>query len=225
MKLLAKASGIAYLCIFIFGFYANFAILESLVTVNNTEQTVLNIINNSFQFKKGLIGFCIMLLSDVFLIWSLFKITKSIHKTLSYTASFFRGLHASFFLMAFIKLAQVYHITALKTKAIVIQTEVISLLSNFDKLWTIGLLFFSVHLLLLGYIALKTNHIPKIIALLLMVAAFGYFFDGIAKLFLTTYDNYQFFFNAIVICTGVIGELSFTIWLLIIGFSQKTYKL
>ena len=51
MKIFAKFSGIAYLLIFISGFYANFAILESLIDLNSSEQTTLNIINNSIQFR------------------------------------------------------------------------------------------------------------------------------------------------------------------------------
>ncbi|AXT52902.1 DUF4386 domain-containing protein [Aquimarina sp. BL5] len=221
MKTLSKASGIAYLLIFISGFYANFTILTSLVDLNNSEQTTLNIINNSIQFRQGLIGFLVMLTSDVFLIWSLFKITEPTHKTVSYIASLFRGLHASFFLIALVKLIKVYTITSEETNSVELQTSIIDLLSNFDKLWTIGLLFFGVHLLLLGFLALKSNYIPRIIGFLLILGALGYAIDGSSKLYLASYSEYQSYFEAIVIFTGVIGELSFTIWLLVKDFSQK----
>lgn len=224
MKALAKASGIAYLLIFISGFYANFAILESLVDLNNSEQTTLNIINNSIQFRQGLIGFLIMLIPDVFLIWSLYKITEPIHKTLSYMASLFRGLHASFFLIAFVQLIMVSYSTAHEVNSVELQTSVIDLLKKFDGLWTIGLLFFGVHLLILGCLTLKSENISRIIGFLLILAAFGYFIDGFSNLFLANYNEYQSYFETIVVITGVIGELSFTIWLLVKGFSRKIFN-
>jgi len=223
MKLLARLSGIAYLLIFISGFYANFAILETLVDLTNSGQTTLNIINNSIQFRQGLVGFLVMLISDMFLIWSLFKITKPTQKVLSYIASFFRGLHALFFIIALTKLIEVYKITSQAINSEKLQNSVIYLLSNFDNLWTIGLLFFGVHLILLGFLAFKSNYIPKFIGVLLVLAALGYFIDGFSKLFLDSYSDYKSYFEFIVISTGVVGELSFTIWLMVKGFSRKTF--
>lgn len=224
MKTFAKVSGIVYLLIFISGFYANFTILESLIDLNSIEQTTLNIINNSIQFRQGLVGFLVMLISDIFLIWSLFKITKPTQKVLSYIASFFRGLHAIFFIIALTKLIEVYKITSQAINSEELQNSVIYLLSNFDKLWTIGLLFFGIHLLLLGLLAIKSSSIPRIIGFLLILAALGYAVDGFSKLYLSSYRDYKFYFETIVVLTGVIGELSFTIWLLVKGFSRKTFN-
>ena len=221
MKTLAKNSGIVYLLIFISGFYANFAILETLVDLNKSEQTTFNIISNSIQFKNGLLGFFVMLISDVFLIWSLFKLTESTNKRLSYITSLFRGFHALFFIFGLAKLVQVYSITFGAVNTIELQNTVIYLLKSFDRLWTIGLLFFGIHLLLLGFLALKSHHIPRLIGCLLVLAALGYLIDGGAKLYIASYTIYQSYFEGVVICTGVIGELSFTIWLLIKGFSKK----
>lgn len=224
MKTFAKVSGITYLLIFISGFYANFKILESLVDLNNSEQTTLNIINNSIQFRQGLIGFLVMLISDIFLIWSLFKITKPTQKVLSYITSFFRGLHALFFTIALAKLIEVYKITSQAIYSEELQNNVIYLLSNFDKIWTIGLLFFGIHLLLLGFLAIKSSFIPRIIGFLLILAALGYAIDGFSKLYLASYRDYKSYFETIVVLAGVIGELSFTIWLFLKGFSRKTFS-
>jgi len=223
MKTLAKSSGIAYLIIFITGFYANFTILEALVDFDNKSLTTSNIIDHSTQFRNGLLGFLVMLVSDVFLIWSLFKITALTQKMFSYAASLFRGLHAMFFAIALVKLLGIYHFTYQATNTVELQSIVFDLLTKFDKLWTIGLLFFGVHLLLLGFLGFKSQCIPKIISSFLILAAFGYFIDGLSKLFFARYTDYKSYFEAIVIGTGVIGEFSFTIWLFVKGFSKKSF--
>ena len=46
MKQLRKISGIAYVMIFLAGFYTNFAVLESLIDSSNPSITTTNFINN-----------------------------------------------------------------------------------------------------------------------------------------------------------------------------------
>ncbi|WOD43575.1 DUF4386 domain-containing protein [Hwangdonia lutea] len=224
MKQIAKISGVAYVMVFIAGFYANFAVLESLIDVNNSIATTSNFMNNHSQFGKGLLGFLVMLFFDGLLVWALFGLTKSISKSISYLASFFRLLHALFFGAALFKLWKIYQLTNNVSNAEVIQHRVTKLLIGFDELWTIGLLFFAFHLIFLGYIILKSTYIPKSLGMLLMLAAIGYTIDGVAKLFMSNYIDYKSTFEVIVVMPSVIGEFSFTIWLLIKGFKKKSFK-
>lgn len=224
MKQSGKISGIAYVMIFLAGFYANFAILESLID-SNPLITTANFINNHSQFGNGLIGFLIMLFFDLVLVWSLFGMTKSISKNTSYIASFFRLLHALLFGFALFKLWEIYKLTFKASNSTNLQNSVSELLFDFDTLWTVGLLFFGVHLILLGYLAIKSTYIPKALGLLLLLAALGYIVDGMAKLFMSNYSDYKDVFEVIVIMPSVIGEFSFTVWLLIKGFNKKHFKI
>ena len=221
MKCISKVSGIAYLIIFITGFYANFSILESLIDRSNSLITTTNFIDNHSQFGSGLVGFAIMLIFDMLLVWSLFNLTKSISKNGSYIASFFRLLHALFFGVALFKLLQIYQLTNITENSIEVQHQVTKLLSGFDTQWTIGLLFFGIHLIVLGYLFLKSTYIPNALGVLLILAATSYLIDGIAKLLMSNYSDYAAVFEAIVIAPTVIGEFSLTVWLLINGFKKR----
>ena len=224
MKQIAKISGIAYLMIFISGFYANFAVLESLIDISNPLITTANFINNHSQFGKGFLGFVIMLAFDVILVWSLFGLTKSVNKKISYLASFLRVLHAFFFGVALFKLLDIYQLTFNASNSKSLQNMVSELLSDFDTLWTVGLLFFGIHLIVLGYLAIKSAFIPKTLGVLLLLATIGYIIDGMAKLLMSNYIDYKNIFEVIVIMPSVIGEFSFTIWLLIKGFKKQISK-
>lgn len=217
MKRIAKISGIAYLVIFLSGFYANFSVFESLVDYNAPAVTVANLVNGNVQFAYGLLGFVIMLFFDVVLVWSLFYLTKSVSKNLSYFASSIRLLHTIFFGIALSKLWKAYQLTYNAEIAMGVEQEIMQMVSDFDTIWTVGLLVFGVHLIILGFLGLKSALIPKFIGRLLVLAAVGYFIDGIAKLTFVHYDEYQSFFEAAVVLLGVVGELSFTIWLLVQG--------
>lgn len=221
MKQIAKISGVAYLMIFLAGFYANFAVLENLIDSNNSVITTVNFINNHSQFSAGLVGFGVMLFFDLVLVWSFFRLTKSINDGISYLASYYRLLHALFFGYALFKLFQIYQLTYNASNTKFLQDKVIDLLLDFDKLWTVGLLFFGVHLIVLGYLAIKSTYIPKAIGILLILAAVGYIIDGIAKLYMPNYSDYKAIFEVIVIMSSVIGEFSFTAWLLFKGFKRR----
>lgn len=225
MKQLGKISGIAYLMIFLAGFYANFAVLESLIDSSNPSITTANFINKHSQFGNGLVGFLVMLFFDIVLVWSLFGMTKSTSKNTSYIASFFRLLHALLFGFALFKLWEIYQLTFNTSNTTSLQNTVSELLFDFDTLWTVGLLFFGVHLILLGYLAIKSTYIPKTLGLLLILAAIGYIIDGLAKLFMSNYIDYKDIFEVIVIMPSVIGEFSFTAWLLIKGFKKRSFKI
>ena len=143
---------------------------------------------------------------------------------MSYLASFFRLLHALFFGVALFKLWAAYQITFNATISTNLQNQVSELLLDFDTLWTVGLLFFGVHLLVLGYLALKSITIPNAIGILLMLAAIGYIIDSTAKLMMPNYIVYKDVFEMVVIISSVIGEFSFTVWLLIKGFKKQSQQ-
>lgn len=225
MKQFSKISGIAYILIFLSGFYANFAILEGLIDGNNASITTANFSSNQTQFRNGLFGFVIMLFFDIVLVWTLFGLTKPIGKKLTFLASFFRFLHVIFFSMALSRLWRIYGLNFQGNNTLELQSAVSKALSNFDTLWTIGLMFFGVHLCVLGYLAIKSTYIPKVIGILLLLAAIGYIVDGAAKLSLSSYAEYKHIFEVIVILPSVIGEFSFTVWLLIKGFNKNHFKM
>lgn len=224
MKKTAKISGLAYLMIFLAGFYANFAVMESLVDINNPLTTTNNIFNNHSQYGYGILGFLIMLFFDGLLIWSLFHLTKSVSRKGSLIASFFRFLHAIFFSYALLKLWNVYQLTLNFKNSPDLQKTIMKLILDFDMTWTLGLLFFGIHLAVLGYLAIKSMYIPSALGLLLILAAIGYIIDGLAKLFISNYSDYKDIFEVIVIMPSVIGEFSFTVWLLTKGFKKQALQ-
>lgn len=76
---------------------------------------------------------------------------------------------------------------------------------------------FGLHLLVLGYLIFKSEYIPGFIGVLLLIAGLGYLIDSFANFLLPNYADYASIFMLIVVVPGVIGELSFTLWLLLKG--------
>tara|TARA_E500000318_G_scaffold109658_1_gene123154 strand:- start:5843 stop:6544 length:702 start_codon:yes stop_codon:yes gene_type:complete len=226
LKLALRVSGFAYLLIFITGFYANFSVLETMVMPSDPETTVKNFMQYHTQVGQGILAFVAMLAFDMILVFTLFYVTKKVSRKMSAIASGFRLLHAIGFGMALMYLVEVYQITGHTSgmEMYTLQNSVITLLQRFDKIWTIGLLLFGVHLAFLGYLSFKSDLVPKSLGYLLCLAAIGYLVSCTAQLLMPNYTDYEQGFELLVMVFGVVGELAFTIWLLIKGFGRNPLK-
>lgn len=215
-----KFSGISYVLLFVAGFYANFFVLEKLVVPSDPEITVSNFVEFRSLFRQGILGFVVMLLFDISLVGSLYFVTHHVNKKVTIFASLLRLSHALVFTVALMSLFSIYQNThpSLIMDEKQLQELVITALANFNATWNIGLLLFGMHLLVLGYLCLKSHRIANGIGGILLLAASGYLLDGLAKLFLESYKNYKETFEIMVLICGVLGELTFTFWLLFQGF-------
>lgn len=216
MKTIARISGFAYLAIFISGFYANFAVVENLIDLGDAAKTFQNLSGNPSQLFYGILGFGVMIFFDAVLVWTLYLLLQGVNKRLSQVASFFRFINVIFFGVALYNLILAYSIVVQPgLDSLNAETKIMDLVQSFNKIWIIGLIFFGIHLVILGYLTIRSSFIPNWLGILLMLASAGYIVDGLANLFLPSYENYQHVFMLIVVIPGVIGEFSFTLWLLL----------
>ena len=82
----------------------------------------------------------------------------------------------------------------------------------FSAIWQAGLVLFGIHLLLIGYLAIRSGFVPKIVGIALAIAGIGYLADAAGKLLIPGYSI------GIAAVTGI-GEVVLMIWLLINGSS------
>jgi hypothetical protein len=226
LKKTARLAGAGYLVIFITGFFANFFVLEGLVVEGNARATSENILANLMQFRWGIFAFLIMVVIDVLMAGPLYILLKSVNENLSLLSAWLRLVNGTIFGVALYSLFGILHLlsgadylSALEPAEI--HARVMLHLEAFNFIWLIGLVFFGLHLFLMGILILKSDYIPKIIGGLLQLAAVGYLTDSFAQFLLPDYKSVQHVFELVVLIPGVIGELSFTVWLLIKGVKTK----
>ena len=101
-------------------------------------------------------------------------------------------------------------------------SQVMTALDAFNDTWLIGLLMFGLHLVLLGYLMVKSQYMPKLVGIVLLVAGIAYGFDTFANLAFSNYEAYENIFLAIVAVPAIVAELAFTVWLLLKAGRPKT---
>ncbi len=218
LKRISRLSGVAYIIIFIAGIYSNFFALQRLVELDNPALTVINLSTEKGAFELAILGFAIMLVFDLVLVWGLYKLFRPVGPDLAIMASVLRFLSVLIFGVALYHLIEVLHIVTLinsiTVQAQFLDTKVVNFINDFNNIWLIGLLFFAFHLALLANLVWNSSAVPKWLGILLIIAAVGYVVDSFAQLLLPTYSDYEAFFALVVIVPGVIGELVLTFWLL-----------
>ena len=198
---LSIIAGVSYLVIFFAAIFANFFVLESIA--NDPVETILN---NHMSVRFGILAFILTVVFDVVVAWALHELYKK--HSLSSLSTYFRMMHAAIMGVAIFALP--IALTATTSEEILKQVYI------FNVIWLIGLFFFGIHLILLGKIIGK----PKIISIFLMIAGCVYIIDTTANFMLPDYKSYSSLFLAIVAIPSIIGEMSFSIWLIARGHRE-----
>ncbi|MFI6832226.1 DUF4386 domain-containing protein [Kribbella sp. NPDC050241] len=221
----ALIAGVGYLTIFLLAIFANFFVLAGLIDPDNAHATFTNIAESELLFRFGLVSFLVVVIIEVVVTWALYVLFKTVNQQVSLLAAWFRLIHAAFLGVAvvflFIALQLVSgaeYSTAFEQRQVDVQVKLT--LEVFDYTWLIGLALFGVHLMLLGYLVVKSGFASRVLGALLMVAGAAYLFDTLAHSLLANYAANETVFFLIVAVPSFAGELWFLGWLLARGGKQ-----
>jgi len=198
---LSLIAGTSYLVIFFAAIFANFFMIESLLN-----DPVMTISENHMMVRFGILAFLITVVFDVVVAWALLELYKD--HVLSPLSTLFRMMHAA--IMGVAVFALVVALSYTGSQDILQQVDI------FNIIWLIGLFFFGIHLILLGRIIGK----PRLISIFLVIAGVMYMIDTAAHFILPNYEDYATVFLALVAIPSIVGEMAFSIWLLVKGGKQ-----
>jgi hypothetical protein len=80
--------------------------------------------------------------------------------------------------------------------------------------YTLGLTFFGVSTLVIGYLVLSSGCAPRLLGALLCLAGVGYVGDSVAFFLVPGYDGS---ISPILLAPAIVGEVWFALWLLFRG--------
>ena len=211
----ALIAGLGLLLMVVAAPFAELFVFPKLVVPGDAVGTTHNIIANQTLFAAAIFGYLITFLCDLVVAWALYIFLKPVHENLSLLAAWFRLVYTVIAIVALLNLVTI--LRALNTSDVLtglpgdaFSAQVLLSIDAFRSNWYFGLLFFAVHLGLLGYLVIRSTYIPKILGIFLMLAGLGYLLTNLKPfLFPTTnldFAEYTFY-----------GELIFMLWLLIKG--------
>ncbi|MCL4302557.1 MAG: DUF4386 family protein [Anaerolineae bacterium] len=225
----ARVAGVLYLIIIVAGIFAEFFVRQSLIVPGDAAATANNIVASEGLFRAGIAGDLVMIMSDVALALVFYVLLKPVSNSLSLLAAFFRLAQAAILGINLLNLFFVLQLVSGAGYLAVFGADqlhalVLLFLKGHSLGYAIGLVLFGLSLFVLGYLVFKSGYLPRILGVLLIVAASGYLIDSFASFLLPTYDNYEAVFALVVFLPAFIGELSMCLWLLLKGVKiQQTH--
>ncbi|MEU7580102.1 DUF4386 domain-containing protein [Streptomyces sp. NPDC041068] len=211
----ALVAGTGILAMALLAVFANFGVLENLVTEDDAARTARDIRGSEALFRFGVVALFLVAVLDVVVAWALRVFFQPAHKGIATLAAWFRLAYAAVLLVAVAQL--VGALPPAKDaeslgayRADQLDAEALMRIDAFHDIWDAGLIFFGVHLLLLGYLAFRSGYVPRVLGVLLVLAGLGYLVDSLGAFLSSGYSTEAAVF------TGV-GELILMIWLLAKG--------
>ena len=214
---LARTSGFIYLILILTGIYGLVYVPSTLIDWGNPELTVINIKKSEFLFRLGILSEIICFIAFIALPLFLHELLKSVGKTAALLMVIFAFLCIP---MAFINIINKVNVLLLVSGVEYLQkipqeqlnAQVMYLLASFNNGTMVANIFWGAWLFPFGYLVFKSNFLPKILGIFLMVGCFSYIVEFITR-FLFSITEIPWY----VSMPSSIGEFGICLWLLVMG--------
>ena len=202
--------------------YAEFSIYPKLVIETNIEQTVQNIAAHRELFAAAILCYLIEFIEDIVIAWALYVLLVPVNRAVSLLTAWFRLMYTAIAFFGMLKLVSVFHLVNTPDYLAAfgstpLHAEVKLLLGTFRDDWSIGLVLFGIHLVLLGYLIYRSGYIPRFLGILLVIDGLGWVVDSLQP-YLYPNAHLRFLFITFF------GEIFLMLWLLIRGWKIQEPK-
>ncbi len=222
IKTTARIAGFLYLLQIPLGVFGILYIPKALMVPGDAAATASNILANEFLFRLSIVSAILAALVTVVTALFLYKVLKPVHKN-----------YARLMVICTLVVAPISMLNELNHVAVLLllkgreyltiftASQLQTLVSVFFDLHNYGIqivgIFFGLWLLPMGYLVFKSNYIPKIIGVFLMITCLGYLIDFV-KFFL--------FPSATIVISEFtfLGEILMVLWLLIKGVNVEQWE-
>ena len=209
MRRASLTAGIALALIVVLAPFGVFGAVGGLVTPGDAGRTAQDILGSEGLFRWGIASLILVVILDVIVAAALFTVFEPVNRSVSTMAAWFRAAYAAVYLVAISQLVLALGLLGDPNQAL-------RAVDAYDTIWHVGLNLFGVHLLLIGLLAYRSDFMPRIFGVLLVIAGLGYLVDGFGAVLVPGYalDVTRFTF---------VGEAALMFWLLIKG-SRKDFS-
>jgi hypothetical protein len=222
----ARLAGLLLLIVAVISAFSIIYVPSTLIVPGDATATADNVRASGTLFSLGIVSDSLIFLTEIGLAVLLYVLFRPVSRTLSLVAAFARlamgvvmGVNLLPYFIVLLLVGGAGYLTVFEPA----QSDALALLflnAHQDVVY-IWQLFFGLHLAVLGWLIFKSGYFPRILGVVMVVAALGYLTDAYGNML---YPNYDATFGWIVGVTAVLGELPFFLWLLIRGVNVERYN-
>ena len=223
---MARLAGVLYLIIIVLGIWSDAVVRMGLTVPGAAASTAANILASQGLFRASLAADSIMALADVGLAVLLFILLKPVSHTLALGAMVFRLTQTAILGMNLLNQHSALMFLNGAGSMVGFDAEQLNTLALFFLQahgfgYDLGLIFFGINSLLVGFLVFKSDFFPRAIGVLMGGAGVVYL-TGSYLVFLAP-AHAEVFAPAYVI--PVVAEVSFALWLLVKGVNKEKWAI
>ena len=219
-KHITRLAGFWYLTLIPIGFFGVLYV-PSLVVSGDMASTMNNIVASESMFRLSMVSAFIMNIVSIVIVLLLYKLFKPVDKNMGRYMVAFLLLGAGIAMLNEVNHFAALILSGVDTVAVFTVEQSQYLVRLFLDMHEYGsyiaTIFWGLWLFPLGYLIVKSNFIPKILGILLIIAGVGYLIESfvlfLAPHYAIPFSNFTF-----------IGEVLFPLWLLIKGVDVKQWN-
>jgi hypothetical protein len=221
-RLQARIAGFLYLIIIVAGAFG-YTSGSKLIVWTDAAATAASILASEQLWRLSLGAMLVMLACDVGVAAIFYVLFEPVNKTLSLVGLAFRLVLVA--IVGVTMLARYLPLLLLKDDASAAfgtaQLQALGLLSLrlFERGFTIALVFFGFHCLVIGWLIFRSGFLPRILGVLLAVAGLCYLIDSFAYL---VFPVVALPFDIVIF--SYIVELALCLWLIVMGVNDEKWK-
>jgi hypothetical protein len=218
VKATARFTGLLYLIIIVLGLFSEVVVRGGIIVPGDAAATAANVAGSEFLFRIGFVSDVVVFLCDVAVAVLLYVLLRPAGDTASLVAAGFRitgtaiyGVNLLNQMAAILLLGGADYLSVLDPG----QLEALALffLQLHGYGYDLGLVFFGLHCLVVGYLLVRSESFPDVLGILMALAGLGYLVGSFTLFLFPAYAS------AVlpVYIAPLIGELAFCAWLLARG--------
>ena len=218
----AKVAGFLYLLMFPFGILGILYVPSNLIVQGDAATTAANIMASESLFRLSIVSALFVQIIQILLVIVLYKLLKPANRNHALLMVIFALAAVPIAMLnefnqfaALILLSGADYLTAFETDQL--HAQMMLFLDLHEHGIYIAQIFWGLWLFPMGYLVFKSEFLPKILGVLLMIGCFGYLIDSFVTFLLPDYEINTALFTSW-------GELLLPLWLLIKGVNVERWE-
>ena len=215
---MSRITGVAYALIFALAIHANFSVIGRLPPTDQPLELTEALRSGDVAIGLAVAELFAVMVCDLVVAWGLYRLFLGTGSVVNGLSSLFRIAYTVAFIPVILELQAAARMAESGLDPALVADQV----RAYNQGFTFTLIFFGVHLALLGWVIAKTGQLPRFLAPLVALAGLGYVLDGLLVLLAPDLRAaYADYWTMGVILASLIGEALLTIVLLLAPIRSK----
>jgi hypothetical protein len=222
-RLHGRLAGLTYLIIIFVGGAGYFA-SSALIARGDAAATATNILASEHIWRLGLSAMLVMLICDVILASIFYVLFKPVNRTLSLIGMALRLVMTAIQAVALLALLAAPILlrderAGAAFDADQVQAAAYFSLRLFNQGFEVGLVFFGVDCLVIGWLIFRSTFLPRVLGVLLALAGLSYLINSFSDFI---FPAFAFPFD--ILMPAYVAELALALWLVVMSVNAEKWK-